>query len=166
MNTSSIIALSDKRGGLPILTFRDMTAADRETVLPMVTAFYQSDAVEYPVPVEIMERSFQAAVTPEESGLWGVLILADGVAVGYVYLTCCYSCEVGGQCVMIEEVYLQKQYRGQGYGGQIMDWLLEQYPNSRRMRLEVNRRNQQAARMYEHRGFTYLDYDQMVLDKH
>lgn len=33
-----------------MLTFRDMTLDDRDTVLPMVDAFYRSNAVDHPVP--------------------------------------------------------------------------------------------------------------------
>ena len=44
-----------------MLTFRDMTLDDRDTVLPMVDAFYRSNAVDHPVPREIVERSFLAA---------------------------------------------------------------------------------------------------------
>ena len=33
-----------------MLTFRDMTLEDRDTVLPMVDAFYRSNAVDHPVP--------------------------------------------------------------------------------------------------------------------
>ena len=31
-----------------MLTFRDMTLDDRDTVLPMVDAFYRSNAVDHP----------------------------------------------------------------------------------------------------------------------
>ena len=48
-----------------MLTFRDMTLDDRDTVLPMVDAFYRSNAVDHPVPREIVERSFLAAAGNE-----------------------------------------------------------------------------------------------------
>ena len=38
-----------------MLTFRDMTLDDRDTVLPMVDAFYRSNAVDHPVPREIVD---------------------------------------------------------------------------------------------------------------
>ena len=46
-----------------------------------------------------------------------------------------------------------------------MKWLREQYPDARRLRLEVNRENAGAARLYEKTGYQKLDYDQMVLDR-
>lgn len=147
-----------------MLTFQDITPADRDIVLPMVEDFYQSDAVDHPVSPAILERAFQDAAGAEPL-LRGVLILEDGVPAGYLYVTLCYSAEVGGRCVFIEELYLAPAYRGRGLGRQIMAWLMEQYPNSARFRLEVTQVNQGAVKLYEACGFQYLRYDQMVLDR-
>ena len=98
-----------------MLTFRDMTLDDRDTVLPMVDAFYRSNAVDHPVPREIVERSFLAAAGNEPL-LRGTLIFEEGRLAGYLYVTLCYSAEVGGTCVFIEEVYLLPEFRGRGLG--------------------------------------------------
>ena len=47
-----------------MLTFRDITAADRDIVIPMVVDFYHTDAVDHEVPAEIMERAFAACADP------------------------------------------------------------------------------------------------------
>ena len=148
-----------------MLTFSDITAAHRELILPMVADFYRTDAVDHEVPVEIMERSFAAAADPAEPLLRGVLVERDGVPVGYVYLTFCYSAEVGGRCVFIEEIFLKEEFRGMGLGKEIMNWMETEYPEVRRFRLEVTQVNQQAIRLYEKSGYKYLRYDQMVFDK-
>ena len=69
-----------------MLTFRDMTLDDRDTVLPMVDAFYRSNAVDHPVPREIVERSFLAAAGNEPL-LRGTLIFEEGRLAGYLYVT-------------------------------------------------------------------------------
>ena len=148
-----------------MLTFRDITAADRETVLTMVADFYRSDAVDHEVPVEIMERSFNACADPGEPLLRGVLVLDGEEIVGYVYLTFCYSAEVGGRCVFIEEIFLKEAFRGRGLGKEIMAWMEKEYPEVRRFRLEVTQVNRSAIRLYEKSGYKYLRYDQMVFDK-
>ena len=148
-----------------MLTFRDITAADREIVLPMVADFYRTDAVDHKVPVEIMERSFAACADPDEPLLRGVLVLAGGEIAGYVYLTFCYSAEVGGRCVFIEEIFLKEKFRGRGLGKEIMAWMEGEYPEVRRFRLEVTQVNKSAIRLYEKSGYQYLRYDQMVFDK-
>ena len=66
-----------------MLTFRDMTLDDRDTVLPMVDAFYRSNAVDHPVPREIVERSFLAAAGNEPL-LRGTLIFEEGRLAGYL----------------------------------------------------------------------------------
>lgn len=148
-----------------MLTFRDMTPQDRDIVLPMVEAFYHTDAVTHTVPTQIMERSFQAAVDPDEPLLRGVLVYEGEALAGYVYLTLCYSAEVGGRCLFIEEIFLNAPFRGRGLGREIMEWMEAEYPDVRRLRLEVTEVNQSAIRLYEKSGYQYLRYDQMVLDK-
>ena len=148
-----------------MLTFRDLTLADHDLILPMVEDFYQGDAVLHPVQTEIMERSFRAAADPLEPLLRGILIEVDGQPAGYIYITLCYSAEVGGRCVFLEEIYLMPAFRGQGLGGEILAWIERQYPTARRFRLEVNDINRSAIRLYEKSGYEYLRYDQMVIDK-
>lgn len=148
-----------------MLTFRDITLADHDLILPMVEDFYQGDAVLHPVQTEIMERSFRAAADPLEPLLRGILIEVDGQPAGYIYITLCYSAEVGGRCVFLEEIYLMPAFRGQGLGGEILAWIESQYPTARRFRLEVNDINRSAIRLYEKSGYEYLRYEQMVIDK-
>ena len=148
-----------------MLTFRDITMADHDLILPMVEDFYQGDAVLHPVDREILERSFYAAADPQEPLLRGVLISVDGQPAGYLYITLCYSAEVGGRCVFLEEIYLAPPFRGKGMGVEILAWMEQQYPAARRLRLEVNPINQGAVRLYQRAGYQYLRYDQMVIDK-
>ncbi len=148
-----------------MLTFRDITLADHDLILPMVEDFYQGDAVLHPVDQEILERSFRAAADPLEPLLRGILIEVDGQPAGYIYITLCYSAEVGGRCVFLEEIYLMPAFRGQGLGGEILAWIESQYPTARRFRLEVNDINRSAIRLYEKSGYEYLRYEQMVIDK-
>ena len=148
-----------------MLTFRDLTLADHDLILPMVEDFYQGDAVLHPVDPEILERSFRDAADSTEPLLRGLLILVDGQPAGYLYITLCYSAEVGGRCVFLEEIYLRPEFRGRGLGIEILTWIEKQYPTARRFRLEVNQINQGAVRLYEKAGYEYLRYEQMVIDK-
>lgn len=147
-----------------MLTMRDITGEDRTVVLPMVERFYGSEAVDHAVPRAVLERSFEAAADPEEPLLRGVLLLEGERPVGYLYVTFCYAAEVGGRCVFIEEIYLEEDSRGKGYGRQAMEWLRREYPQARRLRLEVTQENAAAVRLYQRLGFEYLSYDQMVVD--
>ena len=148
-----------------MLAFRDLTPEDRDLVVPMVQAFYRSDAVDHPVDAAILERSFQDAASPAEPLLRGLLIQWEDKPAGYMYLTQCYSAEVGGRCVFLEEIFLKEEYRRRGLGAQVMAWLEQEYPAARRFRLEVTQANQGAISLYQRAGYTFLRYDQMVLDK-
>ncbi len=148
-----------------MLEIRDITWADYDTVLPMVRDFYRSPAVEHAVDPSILERSLRAAADPAEPMLRGLLLLEDGVCAGYAYLTRYYSAEVGGHCLMFEELYFKEPYRGKGYGSQVFRYVMDQYPDCPRIRLEVTEANQGAIRLYERLGFRFLHYGQMVLDR-
>ena len=144
---------------------RDMTPADEQTVMDMVDIFYHSPAVEHPVEREVLLRSFRAAADPAQPLLRGLLLEEDGAAVGYCYLTECYSAEAGGRCMFLEEIYLLPQFRGMGLGLDILRWIEQSYPGVRRLRLEANPVNRGALRLYEKAGYTYLRYEQMIIDK-
>ena len=148
-----------------MLNLRDLVPEDAPVVLPMVEEFYRSEAVDHPVDPAVLEQSFRAAADPGEPLLRGLLIQWDGEPAGYLYVTQCYAAEVGGRCVLLDEVYLKPEFRGKGIGTRILAWLEESYPSARRFRLEVTRANQGAARLYRSAGYEYLRYDQMVLDK-
>lgn len=148
-----------------MLTIRDITPADYTAVLPMVQEFYNSPAVEHDVDAAILERSLRAAADPAEPMLRGLLLLEDGAPVGYAYLTRYYSAEVGGHCLMFEELYFRESCRGKGYGTQVFRYVMDQYPDCVRIRLEVTEANRGAIRLYERLGFRFLQYNQMVLDR-
>lgn len=148
-----------------MLTLRDLLPEDEPLVLSMAEEFYHSDAVDHPVDRAVLERTFQAAADPAEPLFRGLLISWEGAGAGYMYVTQYYSAEVGGRCVLLDEVYLRPEFRGRGIGTQIMAWLEREYPAARRFRLEVTQANQGAVRLYRKSGYEFLRYDQMVLDK-
>lgn len=60
-----------------------------------------------------------------------------------------------------DEVYLSKLYltnatRGKGYGNQVFSWY-EQVAAGKKLRLNVNKYNQRAIAIYEHRGFKCVE---------
>ena len=141
-----------------------MTEEMRGEVFHMVQAFYHSDAVCHPVEAMVLEQTFQEAVGPD-SVLQGYVLMEEETIVGFAYTTIYYACEVGGRCLMFEELYLKEEARGKGYGTVFFEKIMENHPEVRRFRLEVSKSNQDAVRLYERLGFTFLEYDQMVKDR-
>lgn len=144
-----------------MLTIEKMTEAMRDEVLPMVAAFYHSDAVCHAVPEEILRRTFQDAVS-NDPVLEGYVLKEDGVIIGFAYTTTFYACEVGGRCMMIEEIFLKEEARGKGYGTEFFKQLFAQHPEITRFRLEATEENQAAIALYKRLGFDFLDYLQLV----
>ncbi|MDX1460072.1 MAG: GNAT family N-acetyltransferase [Xanthomonadales bacterium] len=85
------------------------------------------------------------------------LIRRAGTALGYVVLSHGFSIEFEGRDVLIDEIYLQAPFRGQGIGAlvldKIMDWAGEQ--GLRAVHLEVAESNRSAIGLYGSRGFEY-----------
>ncbi len=76
-------------------------------------------------------------------------------------MTHMYATEAGS-CVMIEELFIEPQLRGQGLGHAFFDWLFSAYPDTARFRLEVTPENSRTAALYEKMGFEPLTYCQMI----
>ena len=147
-----------------MFALKKMTKEMHDEVLAMVEQFYHSDAVSHPVPMEKLEQTFADAVS-EDSILEGFVLNEDDTTVGFAYITEYYACEVGGRCLMFEELFLKEEFRGKGYGTRFFDEIMKAKPQVRRFRLEVTRSNEKAVRLYERLGFEFLAYDQMVLDR-
>lgn len=137
-----------------------MTAQDKNYVMPLVEQFYHSEAVAHTVPMDILEETFRQAVS-QSSCIEGFILLENGTAVGYAYITHLYASEAGA-CVMLEELLVEPKYRGKGIGTAFFHWLFAAFPNTARFRLEVTPGNQKAKALYESLGFEILAYDQMV----
>jgi len=140
-----------------------MDASMKAAVMEMVEEFYGSNAVSHAVPGSVLERTFEAAVS-DDPVLAGYVFLEDGEIVGFAYTTVFYACEVGGRCLMLEEIHIKEKARGKGYGRAFIHWVIEQHKEIKRVRLEVTAENEKAIALYQSLGFTFLDYGQMVLE--
>lgn len=145
------------------MQIRSMTAADRKSVIPMAEAFYHSPAVEHAAPQDIIAKTFEDAVGSNPH-LEGFLLEEAGQPIGFAYLTHFYSCEVAGNVIMIEELFIKDECRGKGCGQQFMDWMYAAYPETVRFRLEITPENR-AVNLYLRNGFRDYPYGQMVLDR-
>jgi ribosomal protein S18 acetylase RimI-like enzyme len=83
------------------------------------------------------------------------LVWQDDLPVGYVVITFGYSLEFGGRDAFIDELYIQKPYRGLGIGTTI----LKRVESTLRalgigaLHLEVEGDNQRAQQFYAANGF-------------
>ncbi len=146
-----------------MLDIRKITEKDKGLMLAMLKDFYHSPAVDHLVADEVLERTASDAAAG--NGIDGYLLYDGDDPVGYSLVTSFYAAEVGGKCVMIEDLYLKEACRGKGYGHQFFAWLQEQYKDARRFRLEVTMENTGAIALYQRLGFQWLNYGQMALER-
>ena len=66
--------------------------------------------------------------------------------------------------LLIEELYIKEEYRNHGIGTKVLDFLKEEYKDYRRIRLEVEKNNLRALKLYKKIGFDNLEYLQMVIE--
>lgn len=149
----------------PTITIEQVTPQDQVEVLHMVLEFYKSDAVDHPVSSTTLGQTLKDVLDPSNDLIQGFVVKENQEILGFFYLTFFYACEVGGICVMIEEIFIKKEHQGKGLGKSAMHWILSRYPSAKRFRLEVTESNEGAVALYKHLGFDFLEYKQMVLDR-
>lgn len=140
---------------------KDFEEKDRELYLAMTDKFYSSAAVLEKVPVQNLINTFNACVggSPYVRGL---IIYYNGQPAGYMQLSFTFSAESGGEVVLLEEIFVDDAFQRKGIGNMALSWLLEEYKDKSRIRLEVCAGNSGARRLYEKYGFSTLDYLQYV----
>lgn len=90
---------------------------------------------------------------PEFGGTW--LMLVDGIVAGYLTLTACYSLEFHGAFGLLDELFVEEAYRGQGIGKAALSFVDEQCRARRwkAVRLEVSKTNVGAMELYRKSGY-------------
>ncbi len=147
------------------MAYRPIRETDREEYLQMAAAFYATDAVIRPIPQEHMQATF-AELMCSDTYAAAYILEENGETVGYALLAKTFSQEAGGLVVWVEELYVKPPYRGRGIGSQFLRNLIAEPPaGTKRIRLEVEKENEAAVRLYHSLGFDWLAYDQMVLEK-
>ena len=144
------------------MTIRKLTAGDFAEILAMMKVFYASDALLIHPTEEVLRRTLTEAVG-NGPYLTGYGFEENGVLAGYGMVTRSYSTEMGGICVWIEDLYIQPQFRGKGFGSSFLRFVEEQYRHEAvRLRLEAEPENERAMEVYGKAGFEILDYTQLV----
>lgn len=145
-----------------MLKIREIRREDEQVFLRMAHAFYHSPAVLHAVPKENFQKTFEKLMeaSPYQKGY---LFEWDGAAAGYALLALTWSNEAGGNVVWIEEAMVLEAFRGKGIFKIFFNFLKREYRDAARIRLEVEKDNLRARKLYASLGFEELPYLQMVL---
>lgn len=140
---------------------RKFVLEDREDYIRFSTEFYNSSAVDKPVPREHFEQGFDEMMRSDVY-VQGYMLVCDGNNVGYCVTMKTYSVEAGGITIWIDELFVLEEYRSKGLGRELFKYIEENGDKKlRRIRLEVELENGRAISLYEKMGFEPAPYDGM-----
>lgn len=140
---------------------RKFLPEDREDYIRFSTEFYNSSAVDKPVPREHFEQGFDEMMRSDVY-VQGYMLVCDGNNVGYCVTMKTYSVEAGGITIWIDELFVLEEYRSKGLGRELFKYIEENGDKKlRRIRLEVELENGRAISLYKKMGFEPAPYDGM-----
>lgn len=146
------------------MTIRPLVPSDFDRVLSMMVTFYASDALLVHPEESVLRKTLTDALS-ETPYLEAFGFEADGQLAGYGMVATSYSTEAGGLCAWIEDIYIEPEHRGKGYGSSFLEFVRQRYRNRvARIRLEAEPENLRAMAVYRKAGFEILGYTQLVLE--
>ena len=138
---------------------RTMTESDKEAVIEMMRVFYASPAVISDGSEEIFLSDVENCINSNPY-LEGYIIEDSSEIQGYVMIAKSFSTEFGKPCIWIEDLYIKEKHRGAGIGNMVMNFITQKYTDCI-FRLEVEKENERAVKLYEKCGFEFLPYMEM-----
>lgn len=135
------------------LRWIEATAEDEAVVLALMEGFYREERLVF--SEEAARRAVKELLGRLELGRVFLLRDTTGKAHGHLVLTFGFSLEFGGRFMLLDEVFIEPELRGRGYGKEAVEfaasWARDQGVGA--LRLEVNRANTHAREVYLKRGF-------------
>ena len=141
-------------------TIRKMRRGDKDAVIKMMREFYTSAAVATNGSEKIFATNVENC-TGGSDFVDGYIFEAGGRIIGYGIIAKSYSTEFGGECVWIEDIFVEAGSRGRGLGAEFIRYVAEKY-SGRIMRLEAEGDNEAALALYKKFGFKELPYTELV----
>lgn len=142
---------------------REINSSDKTNFIKMCIDFYNTDGVDHSIPISNMEKTFNLLIDGSDFAKAYVCEKNNKTA-GYILLALTYSNEAGGTVVWLDEIYVKPEFRFQGIGSELIDFVVEKYKsNTARFRLEITESNIGAKKLYSSKGFKDLSYRQMEI---
>jgi len=146
----------DRLSVMLFLVWRLATPADDDAIVRMCVALNVEDPGPHPVPPEHTRKTLTALREVPSRGR-AIALELDGHVCGYALLMAYWSNELGGEVCAIDELYVEREYRGRRHATRLIDELAAGTslwsPRPVALALEVTPNNVQARRLYERAGF-------------
>ena len=143
------------------MDFRPFMFRDAENFTSMVLALYTDDPEGEAMDRGKVSRTIEQLTFRPDKG--EIIIFHDGhTYCGYSILLFLWSNELGGDTVMVDELYVKPQFRSQGLGKSFFGWLQTRYPQAQAFALETTPSNTRARQLYSRLGFEEVDNVRML----
>lgn len=145
------------------LDFRLATRADQAQLVALMRDFYVEDQIAFEQARVL--RGVEALLADPRHGEALLFLDEQRHIGGYAVIAMGFSLEQGGEFALLDELYLTPATRGRGRGRKALA-IVEQRARARgvsRLRLEVNRHNARARRLYLATGYVDDTRDLLTL---
>ncbi|EHL16751.1 hypothetical protein HMPREF9630_01840 [Peptoanaerobacter stomatis] len=137
---------------------------DADGLSSMMREFYSTPGVLHKIDDSNIKSTI--ALLNQKSPFTEAFILKmDSNMVGYVLLAFTYSNEAGGSVVWIEEIYIKKEYRNRLLSNELLDYVIQEYPNTARFRIDMVKGNVESMALFSSFGFEELKYLQFIKER-
>jgi GNAT superfamily N-acetyltransferase len=145
------------------MNIREATIEDNEAVCRLLSLLFEQEAEFRPDLAIQMDGVGQILSDPEKGRFF--VIEDSGRIVGCISLLFLISTALGGKAALLEDLFLVKPVRGQGWGGQLLDYAIQQaiQHGCKRITVLTDKDNSAAQSLYQKMGFKYSDMIPMRL---
>lgn len=134
------------------MTVRAITSNDKEEFLKQVESFYGCHATLRDYDEELTLKTFNYLMSKPQNS-WGYFIMNEIGIVGYALVTSYWCNEEGGCVLILDELFIDSEYRHHGYGKEFLLWLEKEFKNKAvGIDLEVLSTNTEAKKLYASDG--------------
>jgi GNAT superfamily N-acetyltransferase len=141
---------------------RKASLNDIRLLVRMMTDFYSDSP--YTLNPARASKAFATLLADERLGqVW--FIQSESKDVGYVVLTLCHSMTYGGPVGIVDDFFIEREFRGVGLGKAAMQELRSYCARQgiRAIHVETGRDNAPALAVYRRAGFVDVDHVHLTL---
>ena len=147
----------------PAFTCREAGPGDIDILLQLMRGLQSDDPWSVPFLEEEVHASLDDLLRSPSVGR-AFLIYEGDLCIGYLVLSFDFSLEYGGKNAWVDELFIETEFRGRGFGSRILDFAAKtaRELGAKVLHLEVNRGNP-AINLYRRCGFK--EHDRYLLSK-
>ena len=137
---------------------KTITEKEEEIFLKMNEKFYTSEATKRGYDEGLSKKTFNYLMSKHEN-LWGYFIMHDENIIGYALITSYWCNEEGGSVIILDELFIDNEYRHHGNGKMFLSWLEKEFKGkATSVSLEVLSTNLIAKKLYTEEGLVEDDF--------